>query len=246
MNIYPAIDLRGGRCVRLLKGDFAKETVYSDNPGAMAQVWSNGGADAIHVVDLDGALAGESKNLPAIKAILQNSTIPVELGGGIRTLEQVEQLLALGLHQVILGSIAVKNPKFVEKAAQNYPGRIVAGIDAKNGIVAVEGWEKSGQMAAADLAKAMAKAGVARIIYTDIARDGTLTGVNLEETIAVAKAAGIPVTASGGVAGLADLKAVKKAEPYGVEGCIIGKALYTGAITLADAVRLAKEEQDAD
>ena len=246
MNIYPAIDLRGGRCVRLLKGDFAKETVYSDNPGAMARAWSSGGADAIHVVDLDGALAGESKNLPAIKAILQNSTIPVELGGGIRTQEQVEQLLALGLHQVILGSIAVKNPKFVEKVAQKYPGRIVAGIDAKNGIVAVEGWEKSGQMAAANLAKAMAKAGVARIIYTDIARDGTLTGVNPEETIAVAKVAGIPVTASGGVAGLADLKVVKKAEPYGVEGCIIGKALYTGAITLADAVRLAKEEQDAD
>ncbi len=193
------------------------------------------------MVDLDGALAGKSKNLPAIKAILQNSTIPVELGGGIRTMEQVEQLFALGLHQVILGSIAVKDPEFVKEVACQYPGRIVAGIDAKNGIVAVEGWKKSGQMAVTDLANAMAKAGVARIIYTDIARDGTLTGVNVVETIAVAKAAGIPVTASGGVAGVEDLKAIKKAEPYGVEGCIIGKALYTGAIALAEAVQLAKE-----
>lgn len=241
MKIYPAIDLRGGRCVRLLKGDFAKETVYSDNPGAMAAKWAACGADAIHVVDLDGALAGESKNLPAIKAILQESGIPVELGGGIRTMEQIDALLQLGLSQVILGSVAVKNPALVKEAAAKYPGQIVAGIDAKNGIVAVEGWEESGHMQAADLAKAMAKAGVARIIYTDIARDGTLTGVNLTETIAVAKAAGIPVTASGGVAGLDDLKAIKKAEKDGVEGVIIGKALYTGAISLKDAVQLAKE-----
>lgn len=241
MNIYPAIDLRGGNCVRLVKGDFSKETIYSNNPGEMAAKWAKLGASCIHVVDLDGALAGESKNLASIDAIIAQGKNPIEVGGGIRTLEHIDRLLSRGVHQVILGSVAVKNPALVKEACAKYPGRIVAGIDAKAGIVAVEGWEASGHMRAEDLAKAMADAGVSRIIFTDIARDGMLTGVNVEATVQIAKASGLPVTASGGVGSLEDLRELKKREAAGIEGCIIGKALYTGAIDLRQAVAIAKE-----
>lgn len=241
MNIYPAIDLRGGNCVRLVKGDFSRETIYSRDPGAMAREWAGAGASSIHVVDLDGALAGESRNLTAIRAIMEQGGIPIEVGGGIRNMSHIERLLAAGVHQVILGSAAVKNPQLVKDACRAYPGRIVVGIDAKNGDVAVEGWEASGHIQAEELAKKMADAGVERIIFTDIARDGMLSGVNVEATVAVAKASGLKVTASGGVASLEDLKILKKRETDGVEGCIIGKALYTGAIDLRQAVAIAKE-----
>lgn len=241
MNIYPAIDLRGGNCVRLVKGDFSKETIYSTDPGAMAREWANAGASSIHVVDLDGAVAGESRNLDSIKAIMRDGGIPIEVGGGIRNMSHIERLLTAGVHQVILGSAAVKNPELVKEACKAYPGRIVVGIDAKNGDVAVEGWEASGHIQAEELAKKMADAGVQRIIFTDIARDGMLSGVNVEATVAVAKASGLKVTASGGVASLEDLKILKKRETDGIEGCIIGKALYTGAIDLRQAVAIAKE-----
>lgn len=241
MNIYPAIDLRGGNCVRLVKGDFSKETIYSTDPGAMAREWASAGASSIHVVDLDGALAGESRNLDAIKAIMKEGGIPIEVGGGIRNMSHIERLLTAGVHQVILGSAAVKDPELVKEACKAYPGRIVVGIDAKNGDVAVEGWEASGHIQAEELAKKMADAGVERIIFTDIARDGMLSGVNVEATVAVAKASGLKVTASGGVASLEDLKILKKRETDGIEGCIIGKALYTGAIDLRQAVAIAKE-----
>ncbi|WP_296399386.1 1-(5-phosphoribosyl)-5-[(5-phosphoribosylamino)methylideneamino]imidazole-4-carboxamide isomerase [Acidaminococcus timonensis] len=241
MNIYPAIDLRGGNCVRLVKGDFSRETIYSTDPGAMAREWASAGASSIHVVDLDGALAGESRNLEAIKAIMKEGGIPIEVGGGIRNMSHIERLLTAGVHQVILGSAAVKNPELVKEACKAYPGRIVVGIDAKNGDVAVEGWEASGHIQAEELAKKMADAGVERIIFTDIARDGMLNGVNVEATVAVAKASGLKVTASGGVASLEDLKILKKRETDGIEGCIIGKALYTGAIDLRQAVAIAKE-----
>lgn len=241
MNIYPAIDLRGGNCVRLVKGDFSRETIYSTDPGAMAREWASAGASSIHVVDLDGALAGESRNLEAIKAIMKEGGIPIEVGGGIRNMSHIERLLSAGVHQVILGSAAVKNPELVKEACRAYPGRIVVGIDAKNGDVAVEGWEASGHIQAEELAKKMADAGVERIIFTDIARDGMLSGVNVEATVAVAKASGLKVTASGGVASLEDLKILKKRETDGIEGCIIGKALYTGAIDLRQAVAIAKE-----
>lgn len=241
MNIYPAIDLRGGNCVRLVKGDFSRETIYSRDPGAMAREWAAAGASSIHVVDLDGALAGESRNLTAIRAIMEQGGIPIEVGGGIRNMSHIERLLTAGVHQVILGSAAVKNPQLVKEACRAYPGRIVVGIDAKNGDVAVEGWEASGHIQAEELAKKMAVAGVERIIFTDIARDGMLSGVNVEATVAVAKASGLKVTASGGVASLEDLKILKKRETDGVEGCIIGKALYTGAIDLRQAVAIAKE-----
>jgi phosphoribosylformimino-5-aminoimidazole carboxamide ribotide isomerase len=241
MNIYPAIDLRGGNCVRLVKGDFSRETIYSRDPGAMAREWAAAGASSIHVVDLDGALAGESRNLTAIRAILEQGGIPIEVGGGIRNMSHIERLLTAGVHQVILGSAAVKDPQLVKDACRAYPGRIVVGIDAKNGDVAVEGWEASGHIQAEELARKMADAGVERIIFTDIARDGMLSGVNVEATVAVAKASGLKVTASGGVASLEDLKILKKRETDGVEGCIIGKALYTGAIDLRQAVAIAKE-----
>lgn len=241
MNIYPAIDLRGGNCVRLVKGDFSNETIYSTDPGAMAREWASARASSIHVVDLDGALAGESRNLDAIKAIMKEGGIPIEVGGGIRNMSHIERLLTAGVHQVILGSAAVKDPELVKEACKAYPGRIVVGIDAKNGDVAVEGWEASGHIQAEELAKKMADAGLERIIFTDIARDGMLSGVNVEATVAVAKASGLKVTASGGVASLEDLKILKKRETDGIEGCIIGKALYTGAIDLRQAVAIAKE-----
>lgn len=241
MNIYPAIDLRGGNCVRMVKGDFSRETIYSRDPGAMAREWAAAGASSIHVVDLDGALAGESRNLTAIRAIMEQGGIPIEVGGGIRNMSHIERLLTAGVHQVILGSAAVKDPQLVKNACRAYPGRIVVGIDAKNGDVAVEGWEASGHIQAEELARKMADAGVERIIFTDIARDGMLSGVNVEATVAVAKASGLKVTASGGVASLEDLKILKKRETDGVEGCIIGKALYTGAIDLRQAVAIAKE-----
>lgn len=241
MNIYPAIDLRGGNCVRLVKGDFSRETIYSRDPGAMAREWAAAGASSIHVVDLDGALAGESRNLTAIRAIMEQGGIPIEVGGGIRNMGHIERLLTAGVHQVILGSAAVKDPQLVKEACRAYPGRIVVGIDAKNGDVAVEGWEASGHIQAEELARKMADAGVERIIFTDIARDGMLSGVNVEATVAVAKASGLKVTASGGVASLEDLKILKKRETDGIEGCIIGKALYTGAIDLRQAVAIAKE-----
>lgn len=241
MNIYPAIDLRGGNCVRLIKGDFAKETIYSHNPGAMAAKWASEGAASIHVVDLDGALAGESRNLEAIKSIIAQGKIPIEVGGGIRTMAHIEKLLSLGVHQAILGSAAVKSPELVKDACKAFPGQIVVGIDAKNGDVAVEGWEISGHIQAEELAKKMAEAGVSRIIFTDIARDGMLTGVNIEATVAVAKASGLKLTASGGVASIKDVIELKKRETDGIEGVIIGKALYTGAIDLRQAVQVAKE-----
>lgn len=241
MNIYPAIDLRGGNCVRLMKGDFSKETIYSNDPGAMAAKWASEGAASIHVVDLDGALAGESRNLEAIRSIIAQGKIPIEVGGGIRTMAHIEKLLGLGVHQAILGSAAVKSPELVKEACKAFPGRIVVGIDAKNGDVAVEGWEISGHIQADELAKKMADAGVSRIIFTDIARDGMLTGVNIEATVAVAKASGLKLTASGGVASINDVIELKKREADGIEGAIIGKALYTGAIDLRQAVQVAKE-----
>ena len=216
MNIYPAIDLRGGNCVRLVKDDFSRETVYSTDPGAMARKWADEGASCIHVVDLDGAVAGESRNLLSIDAILKQGNIPIEVGGGIRTMEHVARLLDRGVHQVILGSAAVKNPDLVKEACEKYPGRIVVGIDAKNGDVAVEGWEASGHIQAEELARKMAEAGVERIIFTDIARDGMLSGVNVEATVKVAQASGLAVTASGGGGRPGGLENFKKKEKEGL------------------------------
>ena len=242
MIIYPAIDIRGGRCVRLTEGRFDAETVFADDPAEMALKWAGLGAEFLHLVDLDGALAGEGKNVPVIQRILKSVSIPVQLGGGIRNLETIEKLLELGVTRLILGSAAVKKPELVAEACKKYPGHIAVGIDAKNGEVAIEGWGQGSGVAATELAKKMAGFGVETIIYTDISRDGMLSGVNVEATAALARACGVPIIASGGVASLDDIRRVKAVEGDGVQGCIIGKAIYTGAVDLKEALALAKEE----
>lgn len=243
MRIYPAIDLRNGKCVRLTEGCFDKETVFSDSPAAMAAKWQGAGAEYLHVVDLDGAVAGVSRNMEAIKSILDAVNIPVQLGGGIRSMENIENWLNIGISRVILGSAAVRNPQLVAEACQRYPGRIAVGIDARDGYVAVDGWEKNSNMKAAELARQMADYGVAAIIFTDISRDGTLSGVNVETTAEIAACSGVPVIASGGVASLEDIRRLLPYAKKGISGCIVGKAIYTGALQLEEAIRLAGDEK---
>lgn len=242
MLIFPAIDIRGGKCVRLFKGDFAQETVFSDKPAEMAKKWEEQGAQFLHLVDLDGALAGKSCNLETVKDILAAVTIPVELGGGIRTLENIDEVLALGVRRVILGSVAVRNPKLVKEACAKYGDRIVVGIDAKDGIVAVDGWGVSGDVEVTALAKEMKKAGVKTIIYTDISRDGTLEGVNVEATAKLARESGVNIVASGGVKSTADIEALKPYERDGIEGVIVGKSIYMGTLDLQQAIEIAAKE----
>lgn len=242
MIIFPAIDIRGGKCVRLAEGRFDAETVYGDNPVAMAVRWAAEGAEYLHVVDLDGALAGEPVSLAVASAIAAAVDIPVQLGGGIRTLADIEAALSAGVARVILGSAAVRQPELVAEACRRFGERIVAGIDARDGRAKVDGWGADGGVDAGVLAARLAAAGVARIIYTDIARDGMLSGVNIEATRQLALAAGVPVIASGGVRGLEDILALRAAAADGVEGVIAGKALYAGALRLSDALRAAKGE----
>ena len=242
MILFPAIDIRNGRCVRLTEGKFECETVFAEDPAEMAVRWADAGAEYLHVVDLDGALAGQSSNTEVIKRILAKVKIPVQVGGGIRTLANIEKMLALGVTRVILGSVAVRDPELVREACQKFPGQVVVGIDAKNGEVAVEGWGIGGGIGAVELAKKMAAVGVERIIFTDISRDGMLSGVNVEATAELAKTSGIKVIASGGVSSLADIKALQAHAADGIEGCIIGKAIYTGALDLKESLAVLKEE----
>lgn len=241
MTIFPAIDLRGGKCVRLFKGDFDQETVFSDQPAEVAQQWQAQGAQFLHLVDLDGARAGHSENLATVREILAAVTIPVELGGGIRTLENIDEVLALGVRRVILGSVAVRDPELVAAACAKYGDRIVVGIDAKDGIVAVDGWGVSGDVDVITLAKRMKQAGVRTIIYTDISRDGTLAGVNVEATAKLARESGVHVVASGGVRDVRDIEALKPYEKDGIEGVIVGKSIYTGSLSLPEALAIAAE-----
>ena len=241
MTIFPAIDLRGGKCVRLFKGDFDRETVFSDQPAEVAQQWQAQGAQFLHLVDLDGARAGHSENLATVREILAAVTIPVELGGGIRTLENIDEVLALGVRRVILGSVAVRDPELVAAACAKYGDRIVVGIDAKDGIVAVDGWGVSGDVDVITLAKRMKQAGVRTIIYTDISRDGTLAGVNVEATAKLARESGVHVVASGGVRDVRDIEALKPYEKDGIEGVIVGKSIYTGSLSLPEALAIAAE-----
>ncbi len=238
MIIYPAIDLKDGKCVRLVKGDMNQDTVYNDNPGAQGLAWAQSGFSWIHVVDLNGAFEGKSQNTEAVKSILQSADIPVQLGGGIRTLEHIEHWLNEGISRVILGTIALRDPDLVKKACYEFPGQIVVGIDARGGKVAVEGWAETSDMDATSLAQEFEDAGVSAIIYTDIDRDGTGQGVNIVSTIALAQATEIPVIASGGVGSIEDLKLVREAAQYGVEGVIVGKALYDGRVSPADALKV--------
>ena len=236
MLILPAIDLRGGNCVRLVKGDFKQETIYSEHPEEIALRWEGEGAEFLHVVDLDGALAGEPQNMDAIKRILQAVTIPVEVGGGIRSMESIDRLLSIGVSRVILGSVAVHKEELVQEACSAYGNRIVVGIDAKKGIVATDGWEKSGGISVVELAKKLGAFGLETIIYTDISRDGTLSGVNVTETAHLARASGIKVIASGGVKSISDIEELKKRECDGIIGVIVGKSIYEGTLSPTEAI----------
>ncbi len=242
MIIYPAIDLKGGQCVRLYKGDMNQDTVYNDDPGAQALKWAQSGFSWIHVVDLDGAVQGQPVNHDAVKSIINAADIPVQLGGGIRTLEQIEHWLNEGVSRVILGTVAVRDPDLVKKACYEFPGQIVVGIDARGGKVAVEGWVEASDLDATELAKIFEDVGVSTIIYTDIDRDGTGQGVNIVSTISLAQSTSIPVIASGGVGSVDDLKLVREAAQYGVEGVVVGKALYDGRISPEDALKAANGE----
>ncbi|MDB5414409.1 MAG: 1-(5-phosphoribosyl)-5-[(5- phosphoribosylamino)methylideneamino]imidazole-4- carboxamide isomerase [Rubritepida sp.] len=238
-TLYPAIDLKQGRVVRLQRGDMAQATVYAEDPAAQARDFAAAGFRWLHVVDLDGAFAGQPANAEAVARILAAAAMPVQLGGGIRNMATVEAWLEGGVTRVILGSAAVKNPPFVHEACRHFPGRVVVGIDARGGMVATEGWAETSTLPARDLALRLEDAGAAAIIYTDIDRDGMLSGVNVEATRELARALTTPVIASGGVASLADLVALKAAAEDGIAGCILGRALYDGRIIPAEALALA-------
>ncbi|MCS6854111.1 MAG: 1-(5-phosphoribosyl)-5-[(5-phosphoribosylamino)methylideneamino]imidazole-4-carboxamide isomerase [Elioraea sp.] len=240
ITVYPAIDLKGGACVRLRRGEMAEATVYADDPAAQARAWQDAGFSWLHVVDLDGAFAGRSVNRDAVGAILAAVQIPVQLGGGIRDLVSIEHWLSAGVARVILGSAAARDPALVREACRRFPGRIAVGIDARDGFVATEGWAKTTAMRALDLALAYEDAGVTAIVFTDIARDGMLSGLNLEATEDLAWALTTPVIASGGVAGVGDILAIRARAEAGIEGVIVGRALYDGRISPAEALAAAR------
>jgi phosphoribosylformimino-5-aminoimidazole carboxamide ribotide isomerase len=235
MILYPAIDLKEGRCVRLVRGDMAQATVFNNDPAAQAASFAASGASWLHLVDLDGAFAGKPMNARAVEAIVDAVDIPVQLGGGIRTLETIENWLDRGVKRVILGTVAVKDPDLVMRACARFPGHVAVGIDARGGRVAVEGWAEDTDITALDLAGKFADAGVAAIIYTDIDRDGVLQGANIPATADLARAISIPVIASGGVSSLADIDGLRAEES--IAGAIIGRALYDGRIDLAEALK---------
>jgi phosphoribosylformimino-5-aminoimidazole carboxamide ribotide isomerase len=237
MDVIPAIDLLEGRCVRLYQGDYARSQVYNDNPTEVARQWVEQGATRLHVVDLDGAKAGKPVNTKAIEAIVQAVPVPVQVGGGLRDRDGVAQMINIGVQQVILGTAAVEDHPLVEQLCEEFPGKIVVGIDARNGWVATHGWLETSEVAATELAQQMAQLGVAAIIYTDIHRDGTLIGPNLDALRELAGSVSIPVIASGGVSSITDLLSLLALEPLGVRSVIVGRALYTGDVSLKEAVQ---------
>lgn len=240
MILFPAIDLKNGECVRLEQGDMARATVFNTNPAAQAKSFEQQGFEYLHVVDLDGAFAGKPVNAQAVEAMLATLTIPVQLGGGIRDIATVEGWLAKGISRVIIGTAAVRDPAFVKDAAKRYPGRVAVGLDARDGKVAVEGWAETSEVTALDIARRFEDAGVTAIIFTDIARDGLLKGLNLDATIALADAVSIPVIASGGLASIADVKAMLTPRAKKLAGAIAGRALYDGRLDAAEAISLIK------
>jgi phosphoribosylformimino-5-aminoimidazole carboxamide ribotide isomerase len=237
MLIIPAIDLKEGKCVRLEQGLMDKATVYSDDPATTARLWESQGAEVLHVVDLNGAFAGVPKNLDAIKAIRGAIKIPIEVGGGIRDIATISSLVAIGIDRIILGTAAIENPAFVQEACGMFPGKIIVGIDAKDGMVAIKGWAEVTKVKAIDLAKQMQEYGVIAIIYTDIRRDGMMTGPNIEATKALAEALRIPVIASGGVHTMKDIEDLLAVRCKGVTGVITGKAIYSGSLNLREAIQ---------
>ncbi|PZR91784.1 MAG: 1-(5-phosphoribosyl)-5-[(5-phosphoribosylamino)methylideneamino]imidazole-4-carboxamide isomerase [Stutzerimonas stutzeri] len=244
--LFPAIDLKEGRCVRLKQGDMDQATIFNDDPAAQAATFESQGFQWLHVVDLDGAFAGKPMNAAAVEAILERVRFPVQLGGGIRDMKTVEGWLAKGIARVIIGTAAVRDPGFVREAAKAFPGKVAVGIDARDGFVAVEGWAETSALAADDLGRRFEDAGVAAIVYTDIARDGMLQGINWDGTIALAHALSIPVIASGGLASMADIERLCAPDAAILEGAITGRALYDGRIDPAAALaRLAEADKGA-
>ncbi|MFQ4141351.1 1-(5-phosphoribosyl)-5-[(5-phosphoribosylamino)methylideneamino]imidazole-4-carboxamide isomerase [Chlorogloeopsis sp. ULAP02] len=237
MEVIPAIDLLEGRCVRLYQGDYSRSQVFSENPADVAKQWVEQGATRLHLVDLDGAKAGKPVNLEAIEAIAQAVSVPIEVGGGLRTKESAQQLFNLGVEWAILGTIAVEQPQLVQQLCQEFPGQIIIGIDARNGKVATRGWLETSEVIATQLAMQMQELGAAAVIYTDIHRDGTLTGPNINALRELANSVDIPIIASGGVSSVTDLLSLLALEPQGVTGAIVGRALYTGDILLKEALR---------
>ncbi|WP_025897577.1 1-(5-phosphoribosyl)-5-[(5-phosphoribosylamino)methylideneamino]imidazole-4-carboxamide isomerase [Sneathiella glossodoripedis] len=241
MNLYPAIDLKDGNCVRLLRGEMDAATVFNNDPGAQAKAFRDAGFKKIHLVDLNGAFEGKPVNAEAVERILAATDVPAQLGGGIRDLETIEMWLSKGIDRVILGTIALKDPELVKTACRNFPGHIAVGIDARDGMVAIEGWAETSETSALDLARKFEDAGVDAIIYTDIDRDGALQGVNVEATQSLASAISIPVIASGGVASIKDIENLLAVRDSGIEGVIIGRALYDGRIDPAAALELVEQ-----
>ena len=241
MIIIPAIDIKDGKCVRLAQGDFERVTVYSDNPLDMAHAWVEKGAEWIHIVDLDGSVSGLPRNVDIILEIANNINIPVQVGGGIRNMDTIAFYLNNGVSGVILGTAALKNEKIVHEACKSFPGKIILGIDALNGKVAVQGWTQNSEQNAVDLARSYENYQIKAIVYTDIQRDGMGTGVNVEATRNLAKSVSIPVIASGGVATIADIEKLMAVEDCQFYGVIIGRALYTGAISLEEAITASKK-----
>lgn len=241
MILFPAIDLKNGECVRLKLGEMSEATVYNTDPDAQARSFEEQGFEWLHVVDLDGAFAGASVNGAAVEAILGATKNPIQLGGGIRSLEQIEAWLDKGLTRVILGTIAVRDPALVHEACKTFPGRVAVGIDARGGHVAVEGWAETSDLTVVELARRFEGAGVAAIIYTDIDRDGVLTGINWESTIALGNAVNIPVIASGGLASMADIERMVQPDAAVLEGAISGRALYDGRIDPAEALAVLRK-----
>jgi phosphoribosylformimino-5-aminoimidazole carboxamide ribotide isomerase len=238
--VFPAIDLKGGQVVRLAEGDMDRATVYGDNPAHQARLFHEAGSDFLHVVDLDGAFAGHAVNAPAVEAILASFPGHVQLGGGIREPSSVERWIDMGVSRVVIGTAALKNPQFVRDMASAYPGGIVVAVDARDGFVATEGWAEKSDMPVVDLARRFEDAGVAALLFTDVGRDGLLKGCNVEATVDLARAVRIPVIASGGVAGLGDIRVLSLHAGDGVEGVVTGRALYDGRLDLQAAIAVAR------
>ena len=243
MIIIPAIDLKEGQCVRLAQGKMDQSTVYSQNPAEVASRWESMGAERLHIVDLDGSVSGKPKNMDVVKSIRSAVSMTIELGGGIRDIRTIENYISAGIDKIILGTAAIKDPELLEESCKKFPGKIIVGIDEAGGMVAVQGWTEKTEMSAATFAKQLDSSAVSEIIFTDISRDGMLTGPNIESTVRLADAVDIPVIASGGISCIKDIERLLDVESSGIQGIITGRALYTGDIDLKECIELTEKRK---